>query len=335
MAPSFWLEITDWKKENTLRSLESLKYFDNEADLDIKKINSKINFFLKKIPFIYYDAFKLFSNFIKSYDCDDNEILSSRSVISRIMNTPFEINRGRRKWIIKAKLFKNNAIYLYYDREEEEYLSEDIAKQYEILKRYLFVKYPVNYYRNETSVFDEIFGRIAFIDLEIGKLYYTTEISGVISDSKITNIDELNEATYIYCDIFEDGKFSQDVINYNPIWWSKAKLTNAEQFIIASYDKHNNCLKKILKFNMNEFEDKRRYENLWSPDAAWNFLNNFIQFVRNSVNCVSDEIKNKCIWKYESFQDKRPFVTCEILFNVSENGDEVLIPLMFDEAHFP
>ncbi|KAK9506091.1 hypothetical protein O3M35_008089 [Rhynocoris fuscipes] len=337
MAPVFWFEITDWKNEIVLvsdiliendiyfssesmktipvrSSLNSLRYFDTKADLDLNKIKTKFNILLKKINFINYNAFKLFSDYKKSFYYKVNEIVASRSVISRIMNTPFEINLNRRKWIIKAELFGNeNSIFLYYDQDEEKKLSEEMAKQYEMLKRYLFAKFPISYHRKVTSAYNEMFA--SFIEAKLGshEICYTTEIPGIVSNTEITSIEQLNTVEPIYCDIFEDGEYSEDLINYNPIWWSKAALLNAKQCIIASYDKNNDCIKNIYKFNIDKFEDKTKYENLWSPDAAWNFLNDFLQFVKDSVKSVSSDVKGNCMWKFQSFPDDEPTVSCEIL----------------------
>ncbi|KAK9506802.1 hypothetical protein O3M35_008669 [Rhynocoris fuscipes] len=360
MSPLFWLEIIDWKKEInpvyvsieniyscfsssdlkkrqlTRDSFESLKYFDNEAILDIDKVKRKCNQLEEKLRtrFVKYDQFKLFNNFKRSiFEYSNGALIASRSVLSRIMNTPFEINQDRRKWTIKAEIFRNKQIYLYYDKNEEQNMSEEMFKQYELLKRYLFVKHPVSYHRKVNSVFDEMFG--AGINIRLGSHYmlYTTEISGIISERKINTINELNSATddIIYCDIFEDGEFSEDIINYNPIWWSKAVLSKAKQCIIASYDKDNNCIKDIYKFNMDKFDDKTQYENLWSPNAAWNFLNTFLQFVNDSVNSIPNEYRNKCVWKFQSFPNNQPFVSCEIVYRDIEND---IISTIVDETTF-
>ncbi|KAK9506746.1 hypothetical protein O3M35_008623 [Rhynocoris fuscipes] len=323
MAPLFWFEITDWKNEKShirileqcthwyfssndwkkcqikFGSLKSLKYFDNAADLDINRVQTKINQLHEKI---------------------------------RIMNTPFEINQDRRKWIIKAEIFKDNRVHLYYDKDQELNISEEMSKQYELLKRYLFLNSTKGYRRKVTSAFNEIFGTL--IRLRFGAIYlfYTTEIPGVISDNEIINIEQLDSVEPVYYDIFEDGEFSEDLINYNPIWWSKAVLTNAKQCIIASYDKHNDCIKNIYKFNMDKFVDKTKYENLWSPDAAWNFLNDFLQFVKDTVNNIPCEFRNECVWKFQSFPNNEPIVSCEIFFYKIENGQKKLTPV--DEKTF-
>ncbi|KAK9506779.1 hypothetical protein O3M35_008652 [Rhynocoris fuscipes] len=323
---------SDWKRSQINKvSLKSLKYFDNEADLDINIVKKKINQLREKIRFVKYDQYKLFFDFIKSLNYSGS-IITQRSVLSRIMNTPFEVNRDRRKWIIKAEIFKNNRVHLYYEKDQELNISEEMSKQYELLKRYLFVKHPVSYYRNVTSAFDEVFGASSVLNSGSHSLYYTTEIAGVISDQEITTLQQLKATEHIYCDIFEDGEFSEDLINYNPIWWSKAILTNAKQCIIASYDKHNDCIKNIYKFNMDKFDDKTKYENLWSPDAAWNFLNYFIQFIKDSVNSIPNKFRNQCVWKFESFPNNESSVSCEIFLRKMENGKETLTPV--DETTF-
>ncbi|KAK9510808.1 hypothetical protein O3M35_005515 [Rhynocoris fuscipes] len=306
MSPVFWLKITDWKKQSA-----------------------------QKIPINTDDPYKLFSNFIKSFCWTMDNMVGTRSIVSRIMNTPFEINKDiERKWIIKAEIIEENCIYLYYDRDDKpNNITDKMAKQYELLKRYLFVNHPVN--RKVISTFNEMFGQEFYFNRKKGNFFYSTEIPGVISDQEITNNEQLTSVEYIYFDIFEDGEFSEDVINYNPIWWSKAALTKAKQCILASYDKVNDCLKEIYKFNIDKFDDKTKYENLWSPDAAWNFLNDFLNFVEYSVFSVSSDIRKKCVWKFQSYPNDEPFVSCEILIRNVVNDQETLTPITVNETNFP
>ncbi|KAK9506145.1 hypothetical protein O3M35_008133 [Rhynocoris fuscipes] len=316
---------------NEIDAYKSLKYFDNEAVLDVNKMNTEFKYFLDEIPVVNYEKFKLFSDLIHFYNFND-KLITSRSVLSRIMNTPFDVNEGRRKWIIKARRLHDNGIHLYYDKDQEN-ISDKMDKQYEMLKRYLFLKYPLDYHRKVTAAFNELFGQLFYLEFDNFELYYTTENPGVISNQELTNCVQVNSAEQVYCDIFEDGEFSDDLINYNPIWWSKAELIKAKQFILASYDKNNDCIKQIYKFNMDKFDDKAKYENLWSPDAAWNFLKDFLQFVKHSMDRVSSDVKEMCIWKFQSFPLNEPLVSCEILINETENGKEKLTPLKLEDLN--
>ncbi|KAK9507211.1 hypothetical protein O3M35_007119 [Rhynocoris fuscipes] len=350
MAPIGWLKIVDWKHDNNEvevskpyiercfstdwrkskvieYSTKSLNYFDSEANLAADQMQLRFNDLDEQSPFIYYDPYILFSDYLKALNFFPyNSIITSKSVVSKIMNTPFEINRERREWTIYAELMKNNYIYLYYDKATDDRPSALLAKQYELLKRHLFVKIPIRYYRKTTSVFSEIFGEIIRLKIGTHDLYYTSEIPGVLSDYEITREKELRTAEHVFCDVFKNDEFTPEVISYNPLWWSKAALINAKQCVLTAYDTNTNSLSETIKFNLDKFDDIINYENLWSPNSAWNFLNDFLRFVEESVKTVADDNKSKCLWKFQSFLNGKPFVTCETFIRAQENGKEILLP---------
>ncbi|KAK9499468.1 hypothetical protein O3M35_002499 [Rhynocoris fuscipes] len=317
MAPIFSMEITDFKKEITqvnitnhciwggcsakmrskvvLGSRKSLKYFDKEADSDINKIQSKVNDSNLEMKYFDYNPYKLFVSYRnKVVDCyPRNRIETSRSCLSKIMNTPFEINGEKRKWIITAKSIRKESIHLYYE-ETKKTDNKTLTEKYELLKNHFFVKIPISHYRKVKTIFSEVFIENRQINVDGHEVIFCTEIPGIVSDKEIQNIQELRSAEHVYLDIFKSGEFTKEVIDYNPIWWSKATLINAKQCIIAAYDYDNDCIEDIIKFDIDKFEDKSSYENLWSPTAAWNFLSDFLRFVKDSVNSVSEDIKDKC-----------------------------------------
>ncbi|KAK9506099.1 hypothetical protein O3M35_008095 [Rhynocoris fuscipes] len=323
-----YFSTSEWLNKLVIDTLELLRYFDKEAELDISKMQAIFNELFDKIKVPTYDQLKLFLYFKNTLCYTDNSFVASKCVLSRIMNTPFDINQDKRKWIIFGNIYKDNLIHLLYQPDEDNNMpSEQIAKQYELLKRYLFVKHPVRYHRNVIETFNEMFGTTMKIKIGQHLVYYTTELPGIVSDNKIETLDQLIASESVYCDIFEDGEYSEDLINYNPIWWSKAALLNAKQCIIASYDKNNDCIKNIYKFNIDKFEDKTKYENLWSPDAAWNFLKDFLQFVKDSVNSIPNKFRQNCFWKFQSFPNDEPFVSCEIFHLKIENNEEIWKPI--------
>ncbi|KAK9510119.1 hypothetical protein O3M35_004971 [Rhynocoris fuscipes] len=356
MGPLFWLAITDWKKEKDKLniskpyidryfstdwrknkvldlSFQSLKYFDNEVSLNVNDIPSHYKDLINSLPQIDYDACLLFDDYKKKFNYPDDSIITSRRILSNIMNTPFEVNHEKRKWIIEAELLKNDIVYLYCENDGEHNVQE-FHKHYELLKRYLFVKKPIKYNRKVCTAFNEMFGELLRLKLDVHDIFYTTEILGVNSNHEISVKEELCTAEHIYFDIFDSDELPREVNNYNPFWWSNSTLINASKCIIASYDCNNECLKEIIKFNTDKFNEKSNYENIWSPESAWNFLNEFLNFVYETMHSVSTDIKYRCIWKFQSFLNDKPYVSCETFIRTIENGIETLKPLTLDASNF-
>ncbi|KAK9507745.1 hypothetical protein O3M35_007529 [Rhynocoris fuscipes] len=340
MAFQSVFKIVDWKKENSeidtknsvlfgcgssscrrqkfnFSKYNSLKYFNSDIELKASTFQTKVNDVIDILETIQYNPYRLASNFrdvIVNYPA--NCVITSRSVISKIMNTPFEINKEKRKWIIKAKLTERGFIKLYYDEDSvSSTRSESFLKHDELLKNYLFTEKPQSYCRKIISLINDIFIEMYKISIGDHDLAFTTETPGVIFNEEITDIEKLRLSEHIYYELIDSEDFSPEVMNYNPIWWSKAVLFKAKQCIIGVYNRDNDNIQEIIKFNVDKFEDERLYENTWSPKAAWNFLNDFLSFVKNELEKIPEVDRKRNILKFQSFYNDKPYVVCERIQN--------------------
>ncbi|KAK9502938.1 hypothetical protein O3M35_011618 [Rhynocoris fuscipes] len=335
MAYQSLFKIGDWRKENSeikirnylfacggttsrrqrinLGRYEPLRYFNNDAYLNRDVIVEKINNVIGMLEMIKYDPYRLacdFRGIINNYP--DNCFITSRSVLSKIMNTPFEINQEKRKWVINVKI-TIKGIKLYYDEDTViSTRSQSFLKHEELLKNYLFTENPqIEYLPDTISLINENFFEINRLDVGNHKLAFTVETPGVISNEVINDFHTLLLSDHVYYELIDATDFTPVMMNYNPIWWSKAKLANAKQCVIGVYNKRNNNIQEIIKFNADKLNDMRAYENTWSPKAAWNFLNQFLSYIKNELAKIPEADRRNTILKLQSFYKDKPFIVCE------------------------
>ncbi|KAK9499334.1 hypothetical protein O3M35_002387 [Rhynocoris fuscipes] len=248
------------------------------------------------------------------------------------MVTPFKVNNEQNnKWTIWVKLV-NGKIHLCTAEDDNQH-TEIIAKHFQLLQNYLFVRKPILCHRQILPQLHYHFYQVYKLNIGNIQLIYPVEISGVKYDNTVTNVNDLIAADHVYCDIFKDGEFSPEIINYNPVWWSKAVLMKATKCFIGVY-KEQDRISEIIQFTIDKFNETENYENLWSPKAAWNFLQATLIFIKESINNVKSELRNDCVWKVENFVNNNDFVTCQPLIRSIVGANVTYKPLPITALKF-
>ncbi|KAK9512831.1 hypothetical protein O3M35_001161 [Rhynocoris fuscipes] len=303
MAPVSCLEIIDWKEEKcegvNVTKPEVLSCFtrDWNGNIPIKALIEPL------------DDFENWRNMndaiVKEYN-----FTTDRNTLSYIMNTPFEIMEDKRKWTILAK-YDGDTINL--KQENNTILSETLNKHYDQLKRYLFIGNPQKLNSKTTSLFYQSIYDIIQINIGDNRVLYSAECPAVDTNEGQMNFEKFIKSERIFCDIIDINEFRLDRIQYNPFWWSKAKLSNARLGFIGVCNSVEDRLQNIIKFNTDIFVDTTKYENLWSPIAAWTFLDMFLSFVKQEFKYIKAKYRNKCLLKFTSYDNNKEAISCEPL----------------------
>lgn len=297
---------TDWKLGELSDEITSLKYYDNDIDLTSNQLQFKLN--SKNIIEArnHLEPIRPFKNWIHRNLRIENqaEVITFKNVLCNIMNTPFH-EFGRKSWSIRAEVI-DNRIYLCPNSEPK--LDQDQIKL-ELLKRYLFVKKPQSFFRKVVSILDKLFYEVYQLKIGETELIYTADLAGVFSDQLVTNLEELASAEHVETDIYKSGQLAALEFNYNPTWWSMATLSRAKHFIIG-FSNDENQLYQIKKVTMSKLEEFQKNVELWSPAVAWNFLDDFLSFVKLEIGRVEVKLRKNYVWifNYEAGSD---YVTCE------------------------
>ncbi|KAK9506804.1 hypothetical protein O3M35_008671 [Rhynocoris fuscipes] len=175
--------------------------------------------------------------------------------------------------------------------------------KYDLLKRYLFYKAPIEYSRNEISPFSENYGGLFKLMSEEHEVYYTSEIPGV-----------MNKEENVYSDIVTvDGE--EDVAEYNCIWWSEATLMKAKKGIINIYGKDNRLKEIKILDAIDELIPNREQK------AAWKCLTYFIRFIKNTMTSAHIPRRSTNTWFY-TFNNNSKEINCFIKYLSTENNEE-------------
>ncbi|KAK9512688.1 hypothetical protein O3M35_001060 [Rhynocoris fuscipes] len=331
------------------KEMKWLKYLDFEAEWNVEAMEANFNGLylpnseaVEKVNFLK-NLVESSRNFINVNEAD---VVTYSNVLSTLMNTPFEMDGNKNDWELEATVADQNKIYLVhipkvhiYDNVRSSVYDihcyhrhlppppdyhRMLEKHCDKLKQYLFVRWPIDHYRNVFSNLDRKFYETYRLNLGSNKILYAADLPGIYSYEQVSNLDELKSAEHIMCDTFYSDTLTRETVNYNPLWWSKSYLINANQCLIGVCDKTNDTMTEIMQFNTDKFTNTTMYENLWSPKASWKFLDTFLTFVKDEVGRVTSDRK-QFIWKFKIIDDANPHITCEPKFVDVKTGNESFV----------
>ncbi|KAK9503485.1 hypothetical protein O3M35_010031 [Rhynocoris fuscipes] len=299
--------VTKYNQTDIFDNFNELKYLDAKASFNVDNVNSKFDKDKLNPVKESFDFLSTFSSSRNYANTTGTQIVTYANVLSTIMNTPFEINKEKRKWNLTAR-YCSNKILLYSDNNQiSANKPENLYNT--LLKKHFFIRKPQRYYRRIVSNFDNLCYEVYRFNLSDNSVIYLADNPGIMTENTINNLDELKEAEHGICDVCVKDEISEDIMNYNPNTWSKAALINAKHCIVGVYNKDNNNLEELTKFSSDLFNDKTKYENLWSPNAAWNFLDFFLTFVNIMANKYAN--RNDMLLEFKSYPNDKPYVSCE------------------------
>ncbi|KAK9511640.1 hypothetical protein O3M35_000262 [Rhynocoris fuscipes] len=297
------LEIIDWKEEKVIIDPLKPKLVEYFTEVfDFSESPSDMNFIR------YFDNNASFNLEILQVDKSRKSLITFASVLSTVMNTPFNVNSEKRKWHLNARI-KGNLIFLYPG--DKTVINKFLATYREVFKNHFFVRKPTELFNRISSNMDQIFYEIYKLKFPNLDVYYVSDLCGIISEQSVNNFDKLIESEHVICELIQRvNNVPEELIDFNPICWSKAVLTNSNHCILGVYNKYN-ALERILYFDSNKYNNTALYGHIWSPLAAWNFLNIFLTFITDELDRIDEFYYSKAQWEFTSFADDQPFVICE------------------------
>lgn len=225
------------------------------------------------------------------------DFLTIRGLLSLVMSTPFEEHEG---WCIGVTKFRGT--YFMYHLEFPEI--EGITCEYVLRPEFAniivysgtrFEKYitePVHRPEKEDET-QGVYYVVVKTHLGRHSLAYGCEMD-CVSDRSRAKDPELKDlieikSTQTVTNRFKEQKLFKKMMK----WWFQCYLTGIET-IVCGYRDHDNYVRKIDKIIVKELPKLGR--GIWSPKVCLNFLNRFLDFVKQVATDDDPDVMYEFAW---------------------------------------